>query len=74
MLCPAESGSGYILEQLLLGVEQSFWVSEAVELLVTARFTRDTEAHLSRRFKKETNQNLKAISNILGQTELCFQV
>lgn len=47
---------------------------EEVELLATAQFKRGTEARLSRQFKKETNQDLKAITNILGQKELCFQV
>lgn len=46
---------------------------EEVEVLVTAQFKRGTEAHLSRQFKKETNQDLKAITNVLGQNELCFQ-
>lgn len=32
-----------------------------------------SEAHLSRQFKKETKQNLKAVTNTLGQKELCFQ-
>lgn len=47
---------------------------EEVELLAMAQFKRGTEAHLSRQFKKETNQDFKAITNILGQKELCFQL
>lgn len=65
MMCPAEPGSHW-------SSSDSCWVLG--ELLVMAPLRGSTEAHVSRQFKKETNQGLKEVTNILGQMELCLQV
>lgn len=54
VLCPAESGSHR-------SSSDSFWVLG--ELLVMAQLQGGTEVHVSRQFKKETNQDLKEITN-----------